>query len=214
MPIKDEIIKRKKQIWIVLIFLILLIIAAIIYLMLVFFKGPEIANVNENLNQIPMPAPQIITPSTFNVGNSRVLADVQALSNIPISNEADKQNILFIASSFAERFGSYSNQSDYRNFEELSIFMTESVRKWAASYKEQLKKQNPSIDTYYALETKAISTKINSLDEQAGTSEILVKTQRQEFNNTLNNPRIFYQDILLKLIKVNNEWKVNGVYWQ
>src|SRR4030042_1880784 len=116
MPIKDELLKRKKQIWIVLILLIILIIAAIIYLLLMFFKEPQTI-INENINQASIPTPQIITPSTFNVGDSRILADVEALSNVPLTTEEEKQNITFIASSFAERFGSYSNQSNYQNFD-------------------------------------------------------------------------------------------------
>lgn len=33
--------------------------------------------------------------------------------------------------SFAERFGSFSNQSNYGNFTDLSIMMTEAMNNWA-----------------------------------------------------------------------------------
>lgn len=210
--LKEQLTKRKKIIWLIIILLLLLILAAIIYLFLVYFKKlPGISNQNLNLNQAPVP---VVQNNVFNTPNAGVLADVQGLTGQIATSEAAKQSVLFIATSFTERFGTYSNQSNYKNFDELAVFMTDSMKKWVLSYQEDLKKKNPDINVYYALETKAISSQINTLDEKTGKGEILVKTQRQELKNSPANPRIFYQDILLKLVKINNEWKVDGAYWQ
>jgi len=214
MAIKEEFKKRKKIIWLIII-LLLLIIAVLIYLFLTYFKQPSgvTTNLNANLNQAGLPA-QAPSPNVFNKPDLGVAAEIQGLNQKKVVSQTEKQNVLFVASSFVERFGSYSNQSNYKNFDELDVFMTASMQNWITRYKEELKAQNPDINTYYALETKAISTQINSLDEKAGKGEILVKTQRQEFNNTINNPRIFYQNILLNLVKVDQQWKINGAYWQ
>jgi len=214
MALKEEIIKRKKVIWLLLILLLLLIIAAIIYLLLFYYKiSPAgVTNNNGNLNQPVIP--KATTPVTFNQPNPEVMAEVQGLNPTAAVNTSEKKGATFIATSFAERFGSYSNQSNYKNLDELDSFVTDSMRKWLATYKEQLRKQNPDINTYYALETKAISTDVKSIDEKLGQGEIIVKTQRQEFKNTINNPRVFYQDLLLKMLKVDDQWKVNGAYWQ
>jgi len=214
MAIKEEFKKRKNIIWLIII-LLLLIIAVLIYLFLTYFKQPRqiLTNYNANLNQAGLPA-QITAPTTFNNPDLGVVAEIQGLNPKTEVKEEEKLNILFVASSFVERFGSYSNQSNYKNFDELDVFMTASMQNWITRYKEELKKQNPDINTYYALETKAISTKIISLDEKVGKGEILVKTQRQEFKNNINNPRVFYQDILLNLVKVDQQWKINGAYWQ
>ncbi len=205
--------KKKKFIWLLLV-LLLLIIAVIVYLLLSKYNvlTPLInLNENKNVNQIvnvpPAPAP------SFNTPDSGILAQVQ--SKTQSVAQVEKTNAIFTASTFAERFGSYSNQSNYKNLDDLIIFMTEAMKKWVTeTYKPSLIKQNSDSSTYYALETKAISNQVNILDAKAGKSEILIKTQRQEFKNNISNPRIFYQDILIKMIKVDNEWKVNGAYWQ
>ena len=40
------------------------------------------------------------------------------------------------------------------------------------------------------------------------------KTQRQEFQGVNTNPRVYYQDIVISLVKADNDWKVKGAYWQ
>jgi len=213
MAINEGLNKRRRTV-LIIILLLLLIIAALIYLYLSYFRKAIFTPVNQNINvNVPL-APTVIPPTTYNNPNMYVLADVENTAGAAPTSERTKQNILFIASSFTERFGSYSNQSNFKNFDELAVFMTDHMKTWVASSKEKLQKQYPDLNKYYALETKAISTQVNNLDDKTGKSEIMVKTQRQEFNNTINNPRIFYQELLLKLIKVNDEWKVDGAYWQ
>ncbi|MFA5188478.1 MAG: hypothetical protein WC460_03895 [Patescibacteria group bacterium] len=212
MAIRDELTKRKKVIWLIIILLLILIIGAIVYLLLIYFKVPILNNnTSPNLNQVPV-QPGAAQP-IFNTPNTGVTAEIQELNNtVPVNT--DQQNVIFIASSFAERFGTYSNQGNYKNFDELGSLITASMQTWLTQYKAQLEKENPDISSYYALETKAISTQVRSLNSTTGQGEILVKTQRQEFKNSTSNPRVFYQDILLKLVNVNNVWKVNGAYWQ
>ena len=216
--LRGPITKRKKFIWLILILLFLLIIAAIIYLLLVYFQvaEPGTANLNANLNQSPVGVvEQPVRPDDFNQANSNVLADLKAINGEePEINAEEEVDVLLVAEAFAERFGSYSNQSDYQNLDDLEIFMTESMNTWVESYKEDLKKQNPDINIYYAVETKAISNQVRVLDEEKGEAELLIKTQRQEFENDITNPAIFYQDILLKLVKADGQWKVQGAYWQ
>ena len=215
--IKDKATNFKKIIWLIIIILLLLIITAAVYLFLTYYKGiPRQINSNQNTNQIVAPQPAPVPPSSFNKPNAGVLTDLQALNPNQETISADSQNnLLFAATSFAERFGSYSNQSDYKNFAELDVFMTNTLSKWVnTTYIPQLKKKNSDTNIYYAIETKAISTQIQKMDETTGKSDVLIKTQRQEFNKTITNPRVFYQNILLNLIKQDNQWKVDGVYWQ
>ncbi|MBN1326063.1 hypothetical protein JW977_03755 [Candidatus Falkowbacteria bacterium] len=212
--IQTESNKKRKFIWLLL-FLLLIIIAVILYLILARYNiisGPINVNINnQNINE-PATVPVTTTP-TFNTPDSTILS--QMLDTAPIVIEVQKSNAVFTASTFAERFGSYSNQSNYKNLDELTVFMTDSMIRWInQTYKPSLIAQNPQTNAYYALETKAISSQINLLDEDANASEILIKTQRQEFKNSISNPRIFYQDILIKMIKIGDEWKVDGAYWQ
>jgi len=211
----QDVNKRKKFIWLILILLLLLIIAIVIYLLLPRYMPPVPVqtNVNVNINQPVTPAAPT-SPQAFNTANTGVLADLLAQAGSQ-PNAEEQRTLLFTASAFAERFGSYSNQSGYKNLDELDVFMTASMKKYALdTLKTQLEKQNSNLDVYYAIEAKAISTQVNNLNENTGTAEVLVKTQRQEFKNDITNPRIFYQDILLKIVKENNQWKVNGAFWQ
>ena len=119
-----------------------------------------------------------------------------------------------IAASFSERFGSYSNQSSYSNIDDLSIFVTENMVTWSKNYISQLKKQNTNNSIYFGISTKSIVTELKSFDEDAGTAEILVKTQRVESTGTINNSKNFYQDILIDFVKQSGSWKVDKAYWQ
>lgn len=215
--LKLQVNKTKKRIWLILILLLILIIAALIYLFLNYYKpapAEQQPNINPNVNnETPAPVNSQFNPASFNNPDPAVVADIQGLNG---NNEEPpvEEAASVIAEAFAERFGSYSNQSDYANLDDLAVFMTPNISGWIIKYKDQLRKENPDFNYYYAMETKAISKQVNSLDEEAGKAEITVKTQRQEFKNSIENPRIFYQDILIKLVKIDNEWKVDGAYWQ
>ena len=204
---------NKRKIIILLVILLLLIIIAAVYIYLNYFQTEPVSPpvLNQNINESAVF--EAVPLAEFNQTTPEVLADVLP-SNGSVGVEEETDDAVFISSSFVERFGSYSNQSNYKNFDELDYFMTDSMKNWIPRYKSQLREDNPDINTYYALVTNTISTNINSLDEGAGTAEVLVKTQRQEFNGSVNNPNVYNQDIRLDLLKVNDEWKVNGAYWQ
>ena len=211
MALKDFFTKRR-TILLIIIVLFLIIIAVLIYLWQAYYKAPSNVILNQNLNQAGLPS--VNAPLPFNTPNAGVLADVRSAETGVIITPAEQSAALFTAQSFAERFGTYSNQNGYKNFADLDIFMTTAFKKWVESYKTTLAKQNPDINTYYALVTKAISSDIQSYDAKTGKTEVLVKTLRQEFNKSTTNPKIYYQNLLLKLIKQDSQWMVDGAYWQ
>ncbi len=204
--------KSKRLLWLILLILFLFIIAAIIYLVLNYYQAPQEDDIN--LNQT-VPVPEIIPPGIdeFNQPSSSILLDIEA-ENGEVSEPVKENGILLVSTAFVERFGSYSNQSDYTNLDDLEIFMTENMKNWIPTYKKQLQLENPDFNIYYAINTEAISTQINSMDDEAGTANILIKTQRQEFENSPNNSKVIYQDIILDLVKIDNQWKVKGAFWQ
>jgi len=131
---------------------------------------------------------------------------------VPASKEdINKSNVLVLASSFSERFGSFSNQSDFQNIRDLFPFMTASMKNWAENYIE-VQKAGGSYDVYSGVTTKSISRKILSINDDS--AEILVSTQRREFTGTMANENVIYQDIELKLVKEGEEWKIDGVWWK
>lgn len=120
-----------------------------------------------------------------------------------------------LAKSFSERFGSFSNQSNYSNITDLKMFMSEKMQKWADTYVAKNSKSSSDNAVYYGVTTKALSVKTQSYNESAGTAEIIVQTRRRESVGTSNNSSNLYsQDILISFVKEDSAWKVSSAYWQ
>ncbi|MDO8571868.1 MAG: hypothetical protein Q7R79_04275 [bacterium] len=130
--------------------------------------------------------------------------------NTPQGVEAE---LLLLVRPFVERFGSYSNQSEYENLQELLSFMTTRMRTWAESrIRERQASETPTI--YHGVTTKALSHKVVSLDERSGTAEFMVSTQRRESVGSLANQKVFTQDVSVKLVKEGSVWLVDGAFWK
>ena len=119
-----------------------------------------------------------------------------------------------MAAAFSERFGSYSNQSDYGNVRDLKIFMSSRMQAWADNYISQAIAKKAETNIYYGITTKAIAGETRNYDSDLGQAEILVKTQRREATGTTANASSFYQEIIVKFIHENGVWKVDGAFWQ
>ena len=131
--------------------------------------------------------------------------------NVPIGQASLER----MARSFAERFGSFSNQSNFSNITDLKMVMSKDMQIWAESYIEKNKKFNVADDVYYGLTTKALSTKVESFDDLNGDAIIIVETRRREAMGTTNNAsKLFNQKILITFVKENQAWRVDSAYWQ
>ncbi|KPJ84783.1 hypothetical protein AMJ57_05480 [Parcubacteria bacterium SG8_24] len=129
--------------------------------------------------------------------------------------EVDMQaSLKRLAAAFAERFGSFSNLSDYDNVIDLKAFMTPTMATWADSYvAEQRAARGPSAE-YYGVTTRSISVEILRFDDTAGVAELVVKTQRRESTSTSLDERVFYQDIRLEFRRSGELWQVNSARWE
>jgi hypothetical protein len=116
-----------------------------------------------------------------------------------------------VASGFAERFGSYSNQSGFENMSDLELNMTGSMKEWSLKYVEDAKKKSGDLSKYYGVTTKAINAKAESTGEGSSTV-VLVKTQRMETTGDAD-PKTFAQDIRITLVKSGKAWKVDRAEW-
>ncbi len=117
------------------------------------------------------------------------------------------------AMSFAERFGSFSSQSNFSNITDLQMFMTSSMRQWSVGYIDRLREENPS-STYYGISTYALSSETISFNEDAGQAEIRIFTQRRENRDDQPGENLFLQNLRLELMQQANDWKVNAAYWE
>lgn len=199
--------KNKQTIGIIFVVLGVIIIGIIVYL--TFFKKDDSSMIIET--------PPIQTERL-------VESDIIPVDNLPqnpqeydISQEEEHvfnaTDLAKRAKAFAEIFGSYSNQSDYDNFKRAEIFMTKNFSEWVDSYVEQLRENAPSYESYYGISTRSLSTELQSFDDDLGRAEINILTERNESSET-EDLEPYQQDILLRFLKVNDEWLVDAAYWE
>lgn len=134
-----------------------------------------------------------------------------------VQRDIGQDDLKRMAGSFTERYGSYSNHSNYGNIIDLKIFMTKSMQAKTDRYvdeeRSRASNQGAGSDIYYGITTKAISQEILEYDENLGRAVILVKTQRRESTGTMSNSSTFYQDVTLVFVKEDEAWKVNNSTW-
>jgi len=193
--------------------IIFLIIGVIILFFLIYFsffnRGTE----------TPSPAATSTEPGQLPSGTDSAgttTTRVRDYTKYDISKEASHQfnsnDLSKQAMAFSERFGSFSNQSNYGNFTDLKIFMTDSLKEWADGYVEKLRREDTHTG-YYGITTRAMSAEVTSFDDQAGTAKVTVTTERSESAETIGGGAPYSQKLDLNYLKVNGEWLVDGVYW-
>ncbi len=151
------------------------------------------SNVNENINAKPE----------------------QAVTTPQISEEEKlKAQLTKMAASFSERYGSYSNQSDYENLEDLLPFMSSSLKLKTENFIREKRASGGDAAIYYGITTKALKSEATEFLPETGTAKFKISTQRQETVGASVNARVFYQEVEMTLIKESGIWKVNEVAWQ
>lgn len=203
---------NRKYIGIIAIAASLLLLIGIIYIIFFHkFKQPEEEQAATVEEKQTLPAPA--------VGEQLSLPPEQpAAINIekPKLSEIDviKDDLKRMAFSFAERFGSFSNHSNYGNINDLKLFMSSKMKDWADKYVEEAIARGGDSTIYYGITTKAIAAEIKIFDDDEGRAEIFVKTKRREATGATGNAASFYQDVLIAFVKEGGAWKVNSAYWQ
>jgi hypothetical protein len=153
--------------------------------------------------------------------NKRVISD-QPNNQIPPASQpvaqsqsVSEDDLMRIAASFAERFGSYSNQSNFSNISDLKLFMSANMQTWADNYVNLQKQKNSATNIYYGITTKAVSEEVINYDDDLGQAKILVQTRRREaISSTNNTNNVFDQNITILFTKDRGAWKVDSAVWQ
>ncbi len=118
------------------------------------------------------------------------------------------------AGAFVERWASLSSQDNFSNLEILKNSMTQSMVAWTDNY---IKDQSASkkTDTYIGTRAQAIVTQ-GTMDSADSNSLIVdVKVRGQETIATASSqPKNFYQNYQLTLVKKDNAWLADKLVWQ
>lgn len=121
--------------------------------------------------------------------------------------------IVKTAERFAERFGTYTNEENYQNFLNLKIYATPSMQAWMDNF---VKEQQASFEerdlVFFGITTSALVSKV--IDARPGYVEILINTKREELTDQSEAADISYQNILIKMEEVDDDWKVDFAEFQ
>ncbi|NCO04566.1 MAG: hypothetical protein GW939_00280 [Candidatus Magasanikbacteria bacterium] len=157
-------------------------------------------------------APDISGPgnsTVFNTSTSQntpIFDDVDATTvigqaTVP-ANPSDRQ-ILLLARDFVERYTSYSNQNDNAHIDEVLSMVTVRMSDWL----ETQKADNESI--YRGVTTRVIASSFDLLEKERAV--VAIDVQQEMVYRVDSNVR--YKSGKVNLIKIQGEWKIDGLFW-
>lgn len=155
-------------------------------------------------------AASIVTDPVVVEGQS----DLQQQEKIPVINgaslfdqdprEATIEDLKNMAIFFSQKYGSFSNQANYDNLEDINDIITADMRTWLD---EQRGNDVVEAGVYYGVDSRAVSVKVLNLDNTDGNATILVDLLRQDTNGESDQ-----KQLRLEFKKVDGIWKIGGAY--
>ena len=136
---------------------------------------------------------------------------IPAAPPAPLSEaQQTEANLRTLAVTFAERYGSYSNQSNYQNIRDVLPLATVRFR---AILGEQLSAPPSAGGGYSGVSSVALRTTTQSFDAGAGAAVILVATQRKN-DDSLGATRTSYETLTLTFRTESGSWRVDNAQWK
>jgi hypothetical protein len=130
--------------------------------------------------------------------------------NSEVANN-DEKLLLEKAEKLAEIYGTYTNKDKetYNNLKSLKQYSTDKLNSWLD---QKSKVPINSKAAFYGVTTSALSSIF--LEQSGSKNKILVTAKKEEISASSNTPRISYKIIILDFEKVEEVWKLSGIYWQ
>lgn len=193
---------RNRKIVIILA-LVLILLIIIVGLILYFSQKQPVDDMTEQKK------PQEVVGPSIDINNEQL--DI-AETPPPTAEKVQATSAQVIGRLFVERFGTYTNHSDYLSIEDLLPLMTNKMSGWIEeTYLPKLREDHPQEGTFYRIFT--IAPVANVVEQSDNSAEIIYSCQRtEEFG--IAEPGKYKQDIKLELIKSGNKWLVDAAYWQ
>lgn len=195
--------------------IIIIIVGLIILLVIIYFSFLKKSPVNAPTEATPgINQPSLVVSNT----GTTTLGDQPRRRTYDVTKEAahktTAEDLAQRGMAFAERLGTYSSYSNYGNFTDLKISVTDSFGEWVDKYVAQLKSQAKNDGAYYGIDTKALTTEIKSFDDSAGKAQIIITTERRESSDKIGGGAPYIQKLDLVFLRVNGEWLVDKAYWE
>lgn len=118
-----------------------------------------------------------------------------------------------VAMTFAERFGSFSSEGEYVNLTDLYPILTERYQRQTETEVARLRAR-PRADEFTATSTVVINADVDLPSGETSTSATARVTTQRTAVSGAQAPRTYGQDITVKLLKVGDEWRVDGATWE
>jgi hypothetical protein len=185
-------------------------IIAILLIILVISWGGEEPTANINNNNELGPVGSLPSDNHLLINDNQEVPVTKENTTVLNTEQKQEINLERMARSFAERFGSYSNQSNFENIRDLQVFMTSYMKDWSDKYIAE--HSGGTSQLYWGVQTKGLTIKSSEVEESEAT--IVVSTQRREISGDSSNYKTYNQDLKLVFKKVDGIWLVDGAYWQ
>lgn len=180
---------------------ILIIIAILLIVIIVFFSIPR------QPKEAPAPLPQATVTGQELVQN----APPVPVEATPV--QKSESNMLAVAKSFVEIYGTYSNQSNYANIEIVLPLASSRYRAELAATLQNFRASYQPGLSYEGTTTVVLSRNAEKFNDAAGASTVLLKTQKQMSSGAQSNYTIKYQDIRVDLVREGDQWLVDNAKW-
>ncbi|MDA0208484.1 MAG: hypothetical protein O3B64_03735 [bacterium] len=133
--------------------------------------------------------------------------DRRSLEPTSVDARANLAGPEVIATSFVERFSSYSTDNNFQNVIDAKALATASMDLRL----DQLTETNSVSLSFYGVSTYVITQDVIVEDNNGIT--FVMTTQREEAFDTPANTSTRYQDITVRVIRENGEWLVDDFIW-
>lgn len=132
--------------------------------------------------------------------------DISETPEIIIPQNVDPDELLAkqITRIFVERFETYSNQNDNEHIEDASKLATANMVQWIASHEEE------KSDEYKGAKTRVLSMSVTDVTDTRAVVEIAVQQELR----TATSAELAQKKGRVELLKSENTWLVDGLFWE
>jgi hypothetical protein len=190
---------------IILISSVFAILVLAIILLVVFWQRPN-GNGGENNTNGTVDTNQnsngTITNSTSNDGDTNAVIPDTVDRN-------ERQAITSAATSFTERFGSYSTDTNFENIERSRYLMTDNMERQA----DAIVRQGQADDTFSSVQSTVAGVVITDYSDGATGATVEVSVRQGKRTGTAAATSYSNAKANLTLKKVDDQWLVDSFHW-